>query len=371
MATPLPSLPPPPPGNKSPTVQTTRASLLSKTERAKARADTCATNLKLAKTAETESADAAKARDAAADHASEAHLRATAAHAAADVPSSSDEVDGEPKENKDAKVGDDLRHALLMHEAAAILNLHAQAVGVQNIRSLVPIVLDLNAGNYAWWRDQFLLAVGKFSLEDHVLRDPPAYAFPDWTRMDCVVKSWIYNTISNDLADTAMERDTTARDAWLAHKTQFLGNKETRVLYLDTEFRQFAQGDLSITDYCRNFKQMAKKLRDLGETVTDRTLILNVIRGLNDRFTAIDLHLRRAWPFPNFDQATADLLMEELNMANHSSGPPTALVASTGGQRQGAPSPPAPSRPAKGTSGSGDGGHGQQPKSKKKGGKLR
>jgi len=199
------------------------------------------------------------------------------------------------------------------------LNLHAQAVAVQNIRSLIPILLDLNAGNYARWRDQFLLTAGKFSLEDHVLRDPPACVFPDWTRMDCVVKSWIYGTVSNDLADTAMERDTTARAAWLALETQFLGNRETRVLYLDAQFRQFVQGDLSIVDYCRTFKQMVAKLRDLGEHVTDRTLVLNVIRGLNDRYTALGLHLRRARPFPTFDDVCADLLMEELNLANRSS----------------------------------------------------
>ena len=80
---------------------------------------------------------------------------------------------------------------MLQHEAAAVINLHAPAVGVQNIRSLVHSVLDLAACNYNHWRDQFLLAVGKYSLEDHMLHDTPAPNFPDWVRMDCVVKSWI------------------------------------------------------------------------------------------------------------------------------------------------------------------------------------
>ena len=66
----------------------------------------------------------------------------------------------------------DLHHALLLHEAAAIVNLHAQAVAVQNIRSLIPIVLDVS-GNYARWKYQFLLVVGKFSLRDHILSDAP------------------------------------------------------------------------------------------------------------------------------------------------------------------------------------------------------
>jgi len=57
--------------------------------------------------------------------------------------------------------------------------------------------------------------------------------------MDCVVKSWISGTISTDLAETVMERDATARDVWLALETQFLGNRETRALHLDYQFRNF------------------------------------------------------------------------------------------------------------------------------------
>jgi hypothetical protein len=67
----------------------------------------------------------------------------------------------------------------------------------------------------------------------------PAPNFPDWVRMDCVIKSWIAGTISTDLAETVMERTSTARDVWLALETQFLGNRETRALHLDLQFRNF------------------------------------------------------------------------------------------------------------------------------------
>ena len=65
------------------------------------------------------------------------------------------------------------------------------------------------------------------------------------------MKSWILGSISDDLADTISAGAISARDAWLAVETQFLGNRETRAVYLDTEFRGFSQGDLSITDYCK------------------------------------------------------------------------------------------------------------------------
>ena len=106
-----------------------------------------------------------------------------------------------------------------------------------------------------------------------MLHDTPALNFPDWVRMDCVVKSCITGSISTNLAVTVMERDATARDVWLAQETQFLGNRETRALHLDVQFTNFVQGDLSITDYCHRFKTMADALATLVEPVTDRTLV--------------------------------------------------------------------------------------------------
>ena len=75
--------------------------------------------------------------------------------------------------------GNDLHGAMLQHEAAAMINLQAQAVGIQNIRSLVHSVLDIATSNYNHRRDEFVLVVGKYSLEDHVLNDTSAPNFPD------------------------------------------------------------------------------------------------------------------------------------------------------------------------------------------------
>jgi hypothetical protein len=38
----------------------------------------------------------------------------------------------------------------------------------------------------------------------------------------------------------------------------------------------------------------------LGEAITNRTLVLNIICGLNERFASIGMHLRRGHPFPTF-----------------------------------------------------------------------
>jgi len=127
--------------------------------------------------AEEDAAKAIKARDAAA----QAIAAAAALHPSTQEASSA----GGPTPSMGGPA--DLQAAMLLQEAAALLNLHAQAVAV-NIRSLVHIVLDVDSGNFNRWRDQFLLSLGKFSLQDHVYLDAPVPS-QDWDRMDCVVKS--------------------------------------------------------------------------------------------------------------------------------------------------------------------------------------
>lgn len=121
---------------------------------------------------------------------------------------------------------------LLQHEAATLLNLHAQAVTVQNIYALVPLVLDLNSTFYAQWSESFLLTLTKLSLECHVLSDI-VQTSPDWVWMNAVVRTWILGTISDDLVDTISQRDASAQVLWLSIESQFLGNRTTQALYTD------------------------------------------------------------------------------------------------------------------------------------------
>ena len=228
----------------------------------------------------------------------------------------------------------------IISEAAAVAHLHSQAAAIQNIKNLIPIILDLQSSNYSKWRGYVLLILGRFELKDHVLSDVSRFDDPAWSRMDCVVVSWLFNTISPDLLDVIYERDgISARAAWLGIEQQFLNNRESRAMLLDAEFRTLSQGALSIDDYCRKMKGMADALADLGEPVHDRTLVLNILRGLNERFQFMAQFITRQKPFPSFADVRADLRLAELNMAP--STPPSAPVTSTSSK------PPA-SQPASG-----------------------
>jgi hypothetical protein len=80
-------------------------------------------------------------------------------------------------------------------------------------------------------------------------------------------------------------------------------------------------------------KGLADSLRDLGEPVADRTLVLNLLRGLSPRYGHLKALIKRSVPFPTFHVVRNELLLEELTMANEAPTPASALYsAPTSGQ---------------------------------------
>jgi hypothetical protein len=227
-----------------------------------------------------------------------------------------------------------------------IAALHAQVVGLHNIWSLMSIVLDPSSSHYYRWQGQVLLTLRRYALVDNVLDDIVAQPSPSWYLMDGVVLSWLHGTITIDLKGNIRDQADTGRQAWLALEEQFLRNRNARALHLDAQFHQFSQGDLSVWEYCRLMKGLADSLRDLGEPMADRTLVLNLLRGLSPRYSHLKTLIKRIVPFPTFHVVRNELL-EELTMAieaplrpRHSTALPLVLRRSSGFHRRRRPSPP-------------------------------
>ena len=78
-------------------------------------------------------------------------------------------------------------------------------------------------------------------------------------------------------------------------------------------------------------KGMAGSLRDLGEPVVDRTLVLNLLLGLSPRYGHLKALIKRTVPFPTFHAVRNELLLEELTMASEATAP-ALYSAPPGGQ---------------------------------------
>jgi hypothetical protein len=229
-----------------------------------------------------------------------------------------------------------------MFGTSSIGYLHAQAIGIQDIQTLVPVILSVTSTQYPPWCDLVLLTLQRYALDDHVSSDAPTLDDPHWCRKDSVVLSWLLGTITVDLQETtrACDRSCTAQQLWVALEEQFLDNREVHALHLDTQFWLLVQSDLSVDNYCGRMKPMVDDLCNLDEHVEDHTLVLQVLRGLNKKYDHVKTYMKRAQQFPSFHDFRNDLLLEELTLdAEASSGSATTLAASGGQQQRPSPTP--------------------------------
>jgi hypothetical protein len=76
-------------------------------------------------------------------------------------------------------------------------------------------------------------------------------------------------------------------------------------------------------------KGLVDSLRDLSEPVVDRTLVLNLLRGLSPRYGHLKALIKRIVPFPTFHVVQNELLLEELTMTHEAPMPSSALYSAT------------------------------------------
>ncbi|CAN6195835.1 unnamed protein product [Urochloa humidicola] len=110
--------------------------------------------------------------------------------------------------------------------------------------------------------------------------------------------------------------DQTARALWVAIEGLFRANKAPRAIFFLNEFHSMAQCDSTIDEYCERMKKKAAELRDVGHPVQDSQLVLNLLRGVNPRFTNSEDDIANSAALPDFATARDILSLKELRLAN-------------------------------------------------------
>lgn len=218
------------------------------------------------------------------------------------------------------------------------------AFGVTNIKSHIPIILDLSDHNYDAWRELFLTHCLTFDLAGHLdgTLVPTADDAAQWNKKDGLVKLWIYGTLSPELFKSSFETGGTARDIWLRIENKFRNNKEARAIQLDNELRNTEIGDLTIETYSQKLKSLSDRLANVNAPITDRTLVTFLLNGLNAKYDNIINVIQHREPFPSFATAKSMLQMEETRLKrpnkqvaqhNDHASSSTALTVSTNTNR--------------------------------------
>ncbi|KAJ9543284.1 hypothetical protein OSB04_022991 [Centaurea solstitialis] len=178
-----------------------------------------------------------------------------------------------------------------------------KAFGITNIKSYIPLILDLEKLNYDAWREIFTTHCIGFDVIKHIdsTYDVPQTTptDPEWTKLDSIVKLWIYGSITQALLQMVLKKDTTARQVWLSIEKLFRDNKDAKAIQLDSELRNITMGDLSVTAYCSKISGLADLLQNLDpeSTVPDKHLVIYTINGLSSRFDYVASIIRHRTPY--------------------------------------------------------------------------
>lgn len=158
---------------------------------------------------------------------------------------------------------------------------------------------------------------------------------------------WIYGTLAPPFFRSSFQTGGTARDIWLRIENQFRNNKEARAIQLDNELRTTEIGDKSIKDYCQKLKSLSDLLANVDAPVSDRTLVMYLLNGLNEKFDYIINVIKHKDPFPSFEAAKSMLEMEEtrLQKTHKSVVTHTDNASSTSALMIGTESPPNRAQP--------------------------
>ena len=232
--------------------------------------------------------------------------------------------------------GDDDAVVAAVAAAAAAPKAPPQAVIVHpyttvNVKTHIPVTLEMKNPNITKWASFFQALCGKFSLRPHI-DGPPAAADPLWDIAECTVRGWILNTVDDIVLDLAITAENqTTREFWIAIEGLFRSNRAPRAVFLLEEFHSLKQGDSSIDEYCQRLKIKAAALRDVGHTIEDSQLVLSLLRGLNPRYTATADDIANSTVLPSFSRAREMLSLKELRLANdEKTTAASAMVAASG-----------------------------------------
>ncbi|GKB88601.1 hypothetical protein Tco_0960873 [Tanacetum coccineum] len=86
--------------------------------------------------------------------------------------------------------------------------------GITNIKTYIPLVLDLDELNYDLWSELFTLHCKNFGVLKFIVGTSMSadQASDEWGKLDSLVKLWIFGTITKPLLQRVLKKNVTACD---------------------------------------------------------------------------------------------------------------------------------------------------------------
>ncbi|XP_057532784.1 uncharacterized protein LOC130810659 [Amaranthus tricolor] len=124
----------------------------------------------------------------------------------------------------------------------------------------------------------------------------------EWLHLDDIIRTWIYGTISPSLLKSIVRPDDSAFDAWTRIENNFQNNKTSRILNLESQFNDISLANFpNVKAYCNELENIATSLNNLGTSISDNRLALQVLHGLTTDYRTFRSLVQNMSPVPSFD----------------------------------------------------------------------
>ncbi|GJT46460.1 putative reverse transcriptase domain-containing protein [Tanacetum coccineum] len=178
------------------------------------------------------------------------------------------------------------------------------------------------------------------NLDSTTTSNPP-HLTPEEQKIDKIVLSWIFSTLSDALKKrVVVARLKSTKEAWSFISDIVKDNKRSRTSALKMELRSITLGDLSMEAYFRKIDSIMTILASLDSPVNGEDVIHYALAGLPSKYIQVCGYMHYQDKFPDLKTSRSLIITEEIRLktidialpADPSS--PMALVADSGNSRR-------------------------------------
>lgn len=196
------------------------------------------------------------------------------------------------------------------------------------------VTTPLIGSNYLSWSRSMSIALGakvKLGFINGKCLKPEENSvdYEQWLRVDCMVTSWILNSISKDLIESFLYA-TTAKELWDELAERFGESNGPLFYQIQREINSISQGNHTVAKCFTNLKRLWDELNCLsplptctcGATkilseITSQNRLIQFLMGLNDTFDHVRNQILSMDPFPNVNKAYSMVLRVEKQREVH------------------------------------------------------
>ncbi|XP_010274374.1 PREDICTED: uncharacterized protein LOC104609701 [Nelumbo nucifera] len=201
------------------------------------------------------------------------------------------------------------------------------------------VTIPLIGNNYLSWSKSIKIALGakaklRFIDGRCVMPEEDSTDYDQWIRVDCMIRSWILNSISKEIVEPFLYASTT-RELWLELEERFGESNGPQIYQIKREISTISQGSQSVVKYFTKLKKLWDELVcvqpipqctcknctcGVAKNVSDLACsnrLMQFLMGLSDDFDHVRNRILVMEPLPSVNEAYSMILRVEKQREVH------------------------------------------------------